>query len=48
MLQTAMEALEIYAAVQQNKDKVPGLDVIAAQLKEFFKRTKKTTTTPTN
>jgi len=37
-----VEALEVYAAVQQNKDKVPGLDVISAELKAFFKRSRKT------
>jgi hypothetical protein len=39
---TMVEALEVYAAIQQNKDKVAGLDVIAADLKEFFKKSKKT------
>lgn len=38
---TMVEALEIYAAVQQHKDKVPGLDTVAAEMKEFFKKTKK-------
>jgi hypothetical protein len=40
-----VEALEIYAAVQHNKDKIAGMDIIAAELKEFFKKSKKTTTT---
>lgn len=31
-------ALEIYAAVQQNKDKIPGMDTVAAQMAAFFKR----------
>jgi hypothetical protein len=38
-------ALEVYAAVKQNVDKVPGLNVAYAEMAEFFKRTKKTTTT---
>jgi hypothetical protein len=42
-----VEALEVYAAVQQNKDKVPGLDIIGAELKEFFKKGRKTATSPT-
>lgn len=33
--------LEIYAAVKQNKDKVPGLNVIAEEMAEFFPRTTK-------
>lgn len=33
------EALEVYAAVQQNKDKVPGLNSIADEMAEFFKKT---------
>jgi len=36
-----VEALEVYAAVQQNKDKVPGLDTIAIEMREFFKKTRK-------
>ena len=36
-----VETLEIYAAVQQHKDKVPGLDTVATEMKEFFKKTKK-------
>lgn len=40
---TMSESLEVYAAVQQNKDKVPGMEVIAAELKEFFKRSKRKT-----
>ncbi|MFH1194554.1 MAG: hypothetical protein V1720_02500 [bacterium] len=35
---TMVEALEVYATVQQNKDKVPGLDVTASELKAFFSR----------
>jgi len=33
-------ALEVYAAVKQNKDKVPGLAVVADQMAEFFAKTK--------
>ncbi|OYV86064.1 MAG: hypothetical protein B7Z63_04590 [Ignavibacteriae bacterium 37-53-5] len=32
------ESLEVYAAVQQNKDKIPGMDTIAAKMAEFFKK----------
>ena len=40
------EALEIYAAVKQNKDKVPGLSVTYEAMAAFFKRTRiKSTTT---
>ncbi len=35
------EALEIYASVQQNKNKIPGLDVIAANMAAFFKKTRR-------
>ena len=35
---TMMEGLEVYAAVQQHKDKVPGLETDAMELKEFFKK----------
>lgn len=31
-------ALEVYAAVQQNKDKVPGLDTLASDMAAFFKK----------
>ncbi len=41
-----MGALEVYAAIQRNKDKVPGLDAIAAEMAVFFKRTRKRTTQP--
>lgn len=37
------EALEIYAAVQANKDKVPGMDTIAAKMAGYFKKPKRTT-----
>ena len=33
-------ALEVYAAVKQHKDKVPGLAVIADQMADFFVKTK--------
>lgn len=36
-----LEALQVYAAVQQNKDKIAGLDTIAAQMADFFKRKKR-------
>lgn len=31
-------ALEVYAAVQQNKNKVPGLDTLASNMAAFFKK----------
>ena len=34
-------ALEIYAAVKQNRDKVPGLNVVYDEMGEFFKKAKK-------
>ena len=34
-------ALEVYAAVKQNRDKVPGLNVVADDMSEFFKKAKK-------
>jgi hypothetical protein len=34
-------ALEVYAAVKQNRDKVPGLNVVYDEMGEFFKKTKK-------
>ena len=36
-----VETLEVYSAVEQNKDKVPGLDVVYTEMREFFKKTKK-------
>lgn len=39
-------ALGIYAAVQQNKDKIPGMDTIAAEMAAFFKRPKRKKATP--
>lgn len=41
-------SLEIYSAVQQNKDKVPGLDAANSELKEFFKRSKRNSSAKTN
>jgi len=35
-----VQALEVYAIVKQNKDKVPGLSVIADEMGVFFKKTK--------
>jgi hypothetical protein len=35
------EALEVYSAVKQNRDKVPGLNVVADEMAEFFKKTRK-------
>lgn len=37
---TMVAALEIYSAVKQNKDKVPGLAVTADEMGLFFKKTK--------
>jgi hypothetical protein len=34
-------ALEVYASVKQNRDKVPGLNVIADEMAVFFKRPRK-------
>ena len=34
-----VEALEVNAAAQQNKDKVPGLNSIADEMANFFKKT---------
>lgn len=35
-----IEALEVYTAVKQNKDKVPGLAATAEQMAVFFRKTK--------
>jgi hypothetical protein len=40
------ETMEVYAAVKQNKDKVPGLNVVAEEMAEFFKKSGKKITTP--
>jgi hypothetical protein len=37
--------LEVYAAVKQNKDKVPGLNVVAEEMAGFFKKSGKKITT---
>jgi len=38
----AMEgALEIYSAIKQHRDKVPGLNVLADEMAVFFKRTRR-------
>ena len=37
-------ALDVYAAVRQNASRVPGLNVVHAEMHEFFKRTKPKTT----
>ncbi len=34
-------ALEVYSAAKQNSDKVPGLKIAAAEMGEFFKRTRR-------
>ena len=36
-----VELLEVYAAVQNNVDKVPGMDANASEMKAFFKKTKR-------
>ena len=40
-------ALEVYSAVKQNKDKVPGLAVTADEMAVFFKKSKAKANTPT-
>ena len=40
---TLVAALEVYAAVQSNKAKVPGLDTLADEMKVFFPRSRKKT-----
>lgn len=37
---TLLAALEVYDAVKQHKDKVPGLDTTAADMAVFFKKSK--------
>ena len=37
-------ALEVYSAVKQNRDKVPGLNVVADEMAVFFKRPRKKNT----
>jgi hypothetical protein len=41
-------ALNVYSAVKQNKDKVPGLAVTANELSEFFKKSKAKTKAKNN
>jgi len=41
-------SLEVYAAVKQHRDKVPGLNVVAEEMAEFFKRAKKKEDQPVN
>ncbi|MFA6504613.1 MAG: hypothetical protein WCT14_00875 [Treponemataceae bacterium] len=36
-----MAALEVYAAVKKNSDKVPGLNVVSGEMGEFFKKPKR-------
>jgi len=38
---TMMESLEVYQAVKQSKNKVPGLEAVADEMRSFFSRTKK-------
>ena len=35
------EALEIYAAIKQNRDKIPGLSVLADEMAVFFQKSGK-------
>lgn len=37
---TLVAALEVYASVKQNKDKVPGLSVVGDEMAVFFKKAK--------
>jgi hypothetical protein len=39
-------ALEVYAAVKQNRDKVPGLNVVGDDMSVFFQRTGRKILTP--
>lgn len=36
---TLVGSLDIYSAVKQNKDKIPGMSATSDELGEFFKRT---------
>jgi hypothetical protein len=38
---THMESLEVYAAVKQNAERVPGLSVVADDLSVFFQKTRR-------
>lgn len=42
---TMVASLDIYSAVKSNKDKVPGLNVVADEMAVFFKKTKTKITT---
>ena len=48
LMATGNDALagEIYAAIKQNRDKVPGLNVIDTEMAEFFQKTGKKSVTP--
>jgi len=35
------EAFEVYAAVQMNRDRVPGMDTMAAEMADFFRKTRR-------
>ena len=37
---TLLASLDVYGAVKQNKDKVPGLAVVADKMAVFFKKSK--------
>ncbi len=41
-----IESLDVYDYVKQNKDKVPGLNVIAHEMSKFFKKSKIKVTPP--
>ena len=41
-----ISALEVYSAVKQNKDKVPGLAATADEMAVFFKKSKAKSNTP--
>ena len=43
---TLSGTLDIYATVKQNKDKVPGLNVVAEEMAEFFKKSGKKAAPP--
>ena len=43
---TLVAALEVYASVKQNKDKVPGLSVTSDNMAVFFKRARSKPTDP--
>ncbi len=41
---TMKGSLEVYGSVQSNKNKIPGLDTEAAEMKQFFRKAKRTGT----